>query len=141
MKNVTLILASVVVMLFASCKNETEKTTEKTVVIEKQVEDISENFSNVIHEIANQFYNSVEKITEFKKENYPDFRQFISWESFFQDYSLSMTSYIRTLLELVHEDNKHDFYPSHTRSSVLIQNFPDQHLLLFDKTYTHFFYP
>lgn len=78
--------------------------------IEKQVEDISENFSNVIHEIANQFYNSVEKITEFKKENYPDFRQFISWESFFQDYSLSMTSYIRTLLELVHEDNKHDFY-------------------------------
>ena len=38
MKNVSLILASVVMMLIASCKGETKKTTEKTVVIEKQVE-------------------------------------------------------------------------------------------------------
>ena len=35
MKKVTLILASVAMMLFASCKEESEKTTEKTVVIEK----------------------------------------------------------------------------------------------------------
>lgn len=38
MKKVTLILASVAMMLFASCKEETEKTTEKTVVVEKSTE-------------------------------------------------------------------------------------------------------
>lgn len=38
MKKATLILASVAMMIFASCKEESEKTTEKTVVVEKEVE-------------------------------------------------------------------------------------------------------
>lgn len=38
MKKVTFILASVAMVIFASCKGETEKTTEKTIVVEKQVE-------------------------------------------------------------------------------------------------------
>jgi len=49
-KNVTLILASVAVMLFASCKNETEKTTEKTVVIEKQVEETPAPIAPVVED-------------------------------------------------------------------------------------------
>lgn len=39
MKKATLILASTIIMIFASCKEETEKTTEKTVVVEKQIEE------------------------------------------------------------------------------------------------------
>lgn len=38
MKKVTFILASVAMVFFASCKEETQKTTEKTIVVEKQVE-------------------------------------------------------------------------------------------------------
>lgn len=38
MKKITFILASFTMVFFASCKEETEKTTEKTIVVEKQVE-------------------------------------------------------------------------------------------------------
>ncbi|MGV9004955.1 hypothetical protein [Flavobacterium sp.] len=38
MKKVTFILASVAMVFFASCKEETQKTTEKTIVVEKPVE-------------------------------------------------------------------------------------------------------
>ena len=38
MKKVTFILASVAMVFFASCKEETEKTTEKTIVVEKPAE-------------------------------------------------------------------------------------------------------
>jgi ABC-type enterochelin transport system substrate-binding protein len=38
MKKVTLILASIAMMIFVSCKQETEETTEKTIIVEKEVE-------------------------------------------------------------------------------------------------------
>ena len=38
MKKVTFILASVAMVFFASCKEETEKTTEKTIVVEQPAE-------------------------------------------------------------------------------------------------------